>query len=68
MLLISLFEHEPTDRVSYQLIDIQGRVIISQTINRKVCTVDMSTLQNGVYILRMDQNGKISQEQVVKIG
>ena len=65
---ISLFEHEPTDRVSYQLIDIQGRVIISQTINRKVCTVDVSTLQNGVYILRMDQNGKISQEQVVKIG
>ena len=65
---ISLLEHEPTDSVSYQLIDIQGRVIISQTINRKVCTVDVSTLQNGVYILRMDQNGKISQEQVVKIG
>ena len=65
---ISLLEHEPSDRVNYQLIDIQGRVMISQAITRKVSTVDISTLQNGVYILRMDQNGKMSQEQVVKIG
>ena len=53
---ISLLEHEPSDRVNYQLIDIQGRLMISQPIIRKVSTVDMSTLQNGVYILRMDRS------------
>jgi hypothetical protein len=54
----------------YQLIDITGRVILSQNnfkTNGGVFAIPMSNLSAGQYFLRLSANGKIASEIVTKL-
>ena len=45
---------------SMHLYDLSGRLVFSTTINSKYQTIDLSGLQNGIYVYMMkDDNGQI---------
>jgi len=52
---IALSNSKETNQISYQIIDLSGKIIQKDNlINSKV---DVSTLDSGVYFVRLEQNG-----------
>jgi hypothetical protein len=48
------------------LMDLNGRIISSQTIDNVEATFDISSLASGVYMVRIQSNDQVVNEQIVK--
>jgi hypothetical protein len=46
--------------------NVLGQEVISTTANSKIVTVDVSSLQNGIYVVRTSINGNVSATRFVK--
>ena len=57
-LSLSISNYEITD-LSYQLFDLQGKMVLNETISNDVTQVDMSNLGPSTYILKVEQNHKV---------
>jgi hypothetical protein len=53
---IELTTEKPTG--AYQLLDAQGRIIITEKIHSSQQLIDLSNLQSGVYFIAIDENVK----------
>lgn len=53
--------------VSIELIDLQGRQVLSEIINSLNYTIDVSGLQNGQYLLKMRTKDKVLIEKIEKL-
>ncbi len=51
-----------------QIVDINGKVYFSQQINtdKSLYSIDISTWEKGVYILRVLHSGKVTSQKIVK--
>lgn len=47
------------------LIDATGRVVLSQTLNAKLNSIDITSLNQGLYIVRVNNAGAVTSEKVV---
>ena len=48
------------------LFNVLGQEVVSKTTNNQVVTLDISSLQNGVYIVKTTINGVTSASRVIK--
>lgn len=55
------------DMARVQITDLAGRILLSKAINQREETLNVSTLQNGTYILRVTNKEGISQTQKLLI-
>lgn len=51
---------------SIQLLDIQGRVVVSQIINTSICQIDLSNYQKGTYFLKLTTTNERKVVKVIK--
>jgi Secretion system C-terminal sorting domain len=59
---------EPTQNATVQVIDITGRVLsqINYADNQTALPLDIHDLPNGIYFVRLSNDGKVMTERVVK--
>ncbi len=57
-LSLSISNYEITD-LSYQLFDLQGKMVLNETISNDITQVNMSNLGPSTYILKVEQNHKV---------
>lgn len=57
-LLISVTRADITD-LAYQLFDIQGKMVLNESMSNDVTQVNMSNLGPSTYILKVEQNHKV---------
>lgn len=56
-----------TDTInSYQLIDAQGRILVSSTNNDSNLKIDVSNYSKGIYYLKMNFDKGTNTEKVIK--
>ena len=48
-----------------QVLDLQGRLLRVVESNGEQCSVDVSDLASGLYMLKIDQNGKVANHKIV---
>jgi hypothetical protein len=65
---LEFLEIEENDKITYQLIDEQGRKVLKGKIKNKLSQIDLSNYRNGNYYIIINRNGQSSQWQIVKIG
>ena len=51
---------------SLDVVSLTGQTVLTQTVNGPVNTVSLTQLPAGVYVIRIRQNGAVSQTRVVK--
>ena len=49
-----------------QIIDLAGKVIISETLNSNIFNVDLQNLSSGIYCLSISSQGKLHQSKLIK--
>lgn len=50
----------------FEVYDLMGKKVLSQKLNEGESKVDLTTLNNGTYLLKVSQNGKtIKTDKVV---
>lgn len=65
--LILEVENHKTEKLSYQLYDISGKLLESNKINTNKTTIDMSHLVAAVYLIRtMDGDKEIKTFRIIK--
>lgn len=64
---VDIINVQATDIIkSYQLIDVHGKVLMSQEINDINLKLDVSTQSKGVYFLRMTFDKGVNTEKIIK--
>jgi len=54
-----------SDPFTCQVFDLQGRLLRVVESNGEQCTVDVSDLANGIYTLRVDQKGRVTNQKIM---
>ncbi len=49
----------PIDNLSYNIINITGQTILSNEINNRKTTINLSSFEKGIYFIQLKHNGKI---------
>lgn len=57
--------HTFSGNVQVQLTDLNGKVLLNQGFNRNKFQLDTTHLPNGIYLVQLIQNGKISTEKLI---
>ena len=57
---------ETTEKATIEILNIQGQIIIQQTVQQGKTDIDISGLAKGVYILRLCSNDKTEVARIVK--
>lgn len=65
-LKIELSDYKEKEVLSFQLYDMNGRLLINTKKNEAINELDLSRFSNGTYILRMIRNGKPSSWRIIK--
>lgn len=58
-------QHSFSGNVEVQLTDLNGKVLLNQGFNRNKFQLDTTHLPNGIYLVQLIQNGKISTEKLI---
>jgi hypothetical protein len=53
-------------KVEIQIIDFTGKLILKQSIQNPVTTIDLSSFANGVYIIKMRTENGSSTQKIIK--
>jgi len=53
-------------KVAVEIIDLSGRKVRTITLDTQVTSIDMSSLINGVYILKISANGYCQVQKIIK--
>lgn len=61
---ISISNHKDISKVS--LVDLAGKNVLSKSVNAKSVKLNISHLPNGIYILKVESNGKEKTFKVIK--
>lgn len=65
-LKIELSDYKDKEVLSFQLYDMNGRLLINTKKSEATNELDLSRFANGTYILRMVRNGKPSSWRIIK--
>lgn len=57
---------DPNEAAQVEVLNLQGRVVQSRTVTKANQELDLTTLPRGVYLLKVQQSGKIIARRVVK--
>ena len=57
--------HTFSGNVQVQLTDLNGKVLLNQGFNRNKFQLDTTHFPNGIYLVQLIQNGKISTEKLI---
>ena len=52
--------------VFYRLIDLSGRTILTKRISNENETLDLNTLESGIYILEIHTAGEVMVKKIIK--
>ncbi len=58
---------EEFSKIKLTLYDISGNVILMKQLTRKSSTLDITELEKGIYMLKLELNNKIYAKRIVKI-
>lgn len=58
-------QHSFSGNVEVQLTDLNGKVLLNQGFNRNKFQLDTTHFPNGIYLVQLIQNGKISTEKLI---
>jgi len=61
------FNSDFTGQTRYELIDMKGAVILSGIEHNPMCSLDLSSLQKGLYLIRISSENYTLTEKVVKV-
>ena len=50
---------------SVQVVDLTGNTVLNTTVDKNIISLDVSHLQNGVYLVRAMGNGGIKTQKLV---
>jgi hypothetical protein len=50
---------------SLKVIDITGKVVFQTIVNSSTIDFDITTIENGIYIIQVEQNGAVAQKKLV---
>ncbi len=50
---------------SFSLVDASGRIVMTQTLSNQMNVIDMATLEKGIYVIQVTNNGVISTNKLV---
>ncbi|MEM5566792.1 T9SS type A sorting domain-containing protein [Psychroserpens sp. AS72] len=54
------------DNVAVSLIDVNGKIVLEQTFNTTLTTIDLSSLSSGLYILNLSSEEKQITKKIIK--
>nr|WP_321227626.1 T9SS type A sorting domain-containing protein [uncultured Psychroserpens sp.] len=54
------------NNVAVSLIDVNGKIVLEQTFNTTLTTIDLSTLSSGLYILNLSSEDKQVTKKIIK--
>lgn len=54
-----------TDEKLVQVYNVLGKLVVSEKVSGQNSTINISTLTNGIYILKVEENGKIATKKLV---
>ncbi|MEI7675593.1 MAG: starch-binding protein, partial [Bacteroidales bacterium] len=63
-LLVKVTSPDVLDRID--ICDISGRIIRNEVVNSETTTLNVSSLQNGIYIVKGYSNGKVFVQRLIK--
>lgn len=64
---ITIKMEETMQNVSYNLVDLNGRLVVSKRANNQSqTTLDISALQAGIYILKIESNTGVVSRKIIK--
>ena len=52
-------------KASFSLVDASGRIVMTQTLSNQMNVIDMATLEKGIYVIQVTNNGVISTNKLV---
>jgi len=56
----------PSEDCRYIISDLQGRILKSNNINSNVEQIEISELKQGIYIIKVQNNGKTFNQKIIK--
>ncbi len=65
--LVTVNFEEFNTSVALQVMDINGKTVISKTLDAKSNSIDISQLSTGVYLFQIEQDNRRYQQRVLKI-
>ncbi len=65
-LAIEIPDYEDNETLVFQLYDMNGRLLFNTEKTGSYINLDLSNYNNGIYILRLNRNGKDSTWRIVK--
>jgi len=54
------------ENVTIQIIDVSGRIVFAETNLKTATSIDISTLQSGIYIVKLNHDGKTISQKIIK--
>lgn len=60
------FTQSTLGKINYQLVDVLGREVLNGETDKTEFTVDMGSINTGVYFFRLEQNNSIIVKKIVK--
>jgi Secretion system C-terminal sorting domain/Kelch motif len=60
-------ESAMTQDCQISVYDLVGRKVVSQKVNSNFTSLNLNALEKGIYIVEIQQNGKVSKEKIVKM-
>lgn len=63
--LIKVNLKKETNNASVSIIDAAGRIVLSQELNAQFNEIDIASLEQGIYIVRVSNAGAVKSEKVV---
>ena len=60
-------DNKSNKTVSYQIIDLQGKVVLKGESSNARILINLAQLNNGMYILNSQQEGKTKNTQILKL-
>lgn len=65
-LKIEIPDYKDNDEITFQVYDMNGRLLLNTRKKESFNTLDMSSFANGTYILRMTRKGVNSSWRIIK--
>ena len=64
---IKISNHKNYKKIHYQITDLNGRVVLSSTINEFIKSVEISTLSDGLYLLQIFDSNKLLSSSKISV-
>ena len=61
-----ILKHDNLGKYAFEIIDINGKVLLSKQSNNALNRISMQELNSGIYFLKVNSGGQVTTKQIIK--